>query len=106
MKLECVLVNGSLVMSNKSEEEFAKHIGAKPVKNSGRGIKKSDMVKGNYIIDLKESKKSFTLNPKVWSKVQHDAMTYGWDKVPVMVVKFSSGPTLVVMDIGDTEISA
>lgn len=92
-------------MSNQSEKKFAKSIGAKAIKNSGRGIEKSDMKKGKYIIDLKEVKKSFQLNERVWQKVVADAITHGWDKVPVLMIKFEQGTVLTIMQYSDTEIS-
>lgn len=86
-----------------SEKKVAKHIDAKKVKNSGRGIKKGDMLKGNVVIDLKEAKKSFTLNTGIWRKVCDDAATYGWDHIPALLVSFEDGPLLITMAYDDWE---
>lgn len=83
-----------------SEKEIAKHIKGKLVKNSGRGMRKGDILKGRYVIDVKEVNKSFTLNRDVWAKVCSDAATYGWEYVPILLVDFPSH-RLVIMDFDD-----
>lgn len=88
-----------------SEKKVIKDIGARPVKNSGRGRLKGDAHKGKYVIDIKEASKSFTLNEKVWAKICSDAMTYGSDKVPVLLVRFNSGVQLVIQDYDDSGVS-
>jgi hypothetical protein len=86
-----------------SEASVAKKIGAKKVKNSGRGLRKGDMIKGRVVFDLKEVERSFSLNKSVWAKVCTDASTYGWEYVPVLLVEFKDGMRLVVMDYDDWE---
>ena len=90
-------------MSNKTEREEAKRIGAKPTKNSGRGINKGDMVRGYQVIDLKEVGKSFKLDMNVWSKICMDAATYSYEKVPMLVIKFANGVRLAVLDLDDLQ---
>lgn len=76
-------------MSEKSE---IKKIGAMAHKNSGRGNKKGDATWESFVIDIKEAKKSFTLNEKVWAKITTDAIKAGIDKSPALVVVLGDGP--------------
>lgn len=84
-----------------SEKAEAKRLDAKLVKNSGRGIKKGDIVKDYRVIDLKEVSKSFTVNMDVWAKICKDAATYSYDNIPMLVIKFPNGVRLAVMDLDD-----
>lgn len=84
-----------------SEKDEAKRIGAKLVKNSGRGLKKGDFVQGYRVIDLKEVSKSFAVNMDVWAKVCKDSATYSYDNVPMLVIKFPNGVRLAIMDLDD-----
>lgn len=63
--------------NNQTEKYILESIGAKPIKNSGRGLKKGDGIleKGNikFTVDVKEGK-SFSLNPFTWSKHVSDAI--------------------------------
>lgn len=58
-----------------SEASELKRLGAKPQPNSGRGKhKKGDgILDDKYIVDVKESGKTFGLSKKVWAKVCTDA---------------------------------
>jgi outer membrane phospholipase A len=75
-------------MSEKSE---SKRIGAKQHKNSGRNTKKGDATWRNFVIDFKESSKSFTLNQEVWAKAVTDSIKAGKDKSPAIVVILGEG---------------
>lgn len=86
-----------------SEKAEAKRIGAKLVKNSGRGMNKADMTIGKFIIDLKEVGKEFVVNKQVWRKICSDAATYGYESVPVLMIKFEAGQRLAVLDFDDLE---
>lgn len=86
-----------------AESRFAKKIGAKKVKNSGRGMNKADMVKDNLVIDHKSVSKTFSLSLSTWKKLVSDAASYGWGYVPMLVLEYKDGPTLVVMDYHDWE---
>jgi outer membrane phospholipase A len=57
-----------------SERSEAKRIGAKQVKNSGRGTKKGDAVWNNFTVDFKEYPKGFTVNKDNWAKAVTDAL--------------------------------
>ncbi len=84
-----------------SEEKVAKAIGAKLVKNSGRGTNKGDFILGRVVFDLKEVSRSFQLTRSVWDKISNDAATYGWGYIPALLVTFKDGPSLVVMNFFD-----
>lgn len=75
-------------MSEKSE---IKRISGEAHKNSGRGIKKGDATWHSFIVDVKEAKKSFTLNQKVWAKITTDALRSGIDKSPALIVVLGEG---------------
>ncbi len=74
-----------------SEKNEIKRIKAKAHKNSGRGTKKGDATWNNFIVDIKEASKSFTLNQKVWAKITTDAIRSGIDKSPALVVVLGDG---------------
>ena len=75
-------------MSEKSE---SKRIGAKQHKNSGRNNQKGDATWRNFVIDFKETSKSFTLNQDVWPKAVTDSIKAGTDKSPAIVVILGEG---------------
>jgi len=74
-----------------SEKNEIKRIMATPHKNSGRGNKKGDATWNNFVIDIKEASKSFTLNQKVWAKITTDAIKSGIDKSPALVIVLGEG---------------
>ena len=47
--------------------------GARPVKNSGRGLRKGDAVLYDLLIDYKDYTESFTINRKKWLKHAKDS---------------------------------
>lgn len=57
----------------KMEKNEAKRDGAKPTKNSGRGIQKADARLHHFSVDYKHAEKSFTINADVWAKICMDA---------------------------------
>ena len=81
-------------MSEKSE---SKRIGAKQHKNSGRNTVKGDASWNNFVIDFKESAKSFTLNKEVWAKAVTDAIKKNAD--PAIVLVLGNGNTKVRLAI-------
>lgn len=76
------------IMSEKNE---SKRIGAKQHKNSGRNTQKGDATWRNFVIDFKESAKSFTINQDVWAKAVTDSIKAGTDKSPAIVVILGEG---------------
>jgi len=74
-----------------SEKNESKRIGAKQHKNSGRNTKKGDATWRNFVVDFKESAKSFTINQDIWAKAVTDAIKAGIDKSPAIVVVLGEG---------------
>jgi hypothetical protein len=83
--------------TNKSEQAIIRGLGGKPHKNSGRGQKKGDGTLQDYIVDVKEAEKSFTLNTSVWAKVCTDAAKVDFRKDPALIVSFNGGETQLVV---------
>lgn len=78
-----------------SEKELAKRDGAKLVKNSGRNHEKGDAKLDPFLIDYKETPKSFTVNYAAWKKHAKDA----WEnhhREPVIVVELTEETLAVV----------
>lgn len=88
-----------------SELEELKRIGAVPQPNSGRGKhKKGDgVVDGRYLVDVKESAKSFTLNTTVWGKVCTDASKSNYEPVLMVVLGEEGKPRKRLMVISEDE---
>jgi hypothetical protein len=74
-----------------SEKNESKRIKARQHKNSGRNTQKGDATWRNFVIDFKESSKSFTLNQDVWAKAVTDSIKAGKDKSPAIVVILGEG---------------
>jgi outer membrane phospholipase A len=74
-----------------SEKNESKRIGAKQHKNSGRNNKKGDATWRSFVIDFKESEKSFTINQNIWAKAVTDALKAGKDKSPAVVIILGEG---------------
>ena len=83
--------------TNKSEQAIIKAMGGTPHKNSGRGMRKGDGTWEGFIIDVKETDKSFTLNTNVWAKVCTDAAKVDYTKEPALIVSFNGGKTKVAI---------
>jgi hypothetical protein len=61
-----------------TEKQEIKRDGGKPQKNSGRGkIQKGDAKLGPFCYDIKEVRKSYTINEAVWGKICTDAFVSG-----------------------------
>lgn len=71
-----------------SERAEVKRDNARAQKNSGRGkIQKGDAVwRDNFVVDYKETNRSFGLNEKVWRKIVSDAFSLSSDAHPVLKV--------------------
>jgi outer membrane phospholipase A len=68
-----------------SERGEIKRMNAKAHKNSGRGyIQKADASWHNFIVDIKEANKSFTLNTNVWAKIVTDQLKTDVEKYPAL----------------------
>lgn len=66
-----------------------KRDGARPVKNSGRGIRKGDAILGDFLIDYKDYTNSFSVSRASWNKHAKDAWNDG-HYTPVIVVTLNA----------------
>lgn len=87
-----------------SERSESKRINAKQHKNSGRNTQKGDATWKNFIVDFKESKKSFTINKDIWAKIVTDSLQAGTDKSPAIVVILGEGNTKVRLAIIEMDL--
>lgn len=69
-----------------SERSESKRIGAKQIKNSGRGQKKGDATWHNFVVDFKEYPKGITVSQEVWAKAVTDAMKSNADPALILVL--------------------
>jgi hypothetical protein len=70
-----------------SEAGELKRIGAKAHKNSGRGqYYKGDGNTDEFIVDVKEAGKSFTLNQDIWAKIVTDTLRTDKTKYPALLL--------------------
>jgi hypothetical protein len=69
-----------------TEKSELKRVGAKPHKNSGRGMKKADGTLDNFIVDVKEYSKSFSVSQDVWAKIVTDTIRVDPNKSPVIML--------------------
>ena len=69
-----------------SERGELKRIGARQHKNSGRNTKKADGSLDEYVIDVKEYSKSFSVTQDVWAKIVTDTLKVDKNKSPVIML--------------------
>ena len=89
---------------NKRERSEAKRMGAKTVKNSGRGLVKGDGRWHNFVVDWKFARKSFTLNKDVWAKVVTDTIKSDKEKNPALIIVLGEGNETVRLAIIEQEV--
>jgi len=76
-----------------SEASEIKRMGARPVSNSGRGIReKGDAVLEPFVVDIKEYNEGFTVNRTNWGKLQSDAFRTGM-RLPAFMLALGSTET-------------
>ena len=70
-----------------SERGELKRIGAKAHKNSGRGqYQKADGSWEEFVVDVKEAGKSFTMNQEVWAKIVTDTLKTNKNAYPALLL--------------------
>jgi hypothetical protein len=74
-----------------SERSEIKRLGARAIKNSGRGNTKGDAKWESFTVDFKEYPKGFTVNQDNWAKATTDAMKNKND--PAIIVVLGEGNT-------------
>jgi len=70
--------------SNKTEASELKRMGAKVHKNSGRGMIKGDGSLDEFVVDVKEYSKSYSISIDNWAKICTDAMKVDKSKSPML----------------------
>ena len=81
----------------RTEKEEIKKDKAKPVKNSGRGLKKGDASLNKFLVDYKHNEKSFTLNLINWKKMRKDAWNSNYKYPCISVVLGSNSESKVAI---------
>lgn len=82
-----------------TEQSETKRLGAKAIKNSGRGIKKGDATWENFTVDFKEYPKGFTINQDNWAKAVTDALRNGNDPAIIVVLGETRKTRLAVIEL-------
>lgn len=86
--------------TNKTEATELRKMGAKVHKNSGRGpYQKADGNNDEFIIDIKEAGKSFTINQDVWAKICTDAMKVDKSKSPLLQLVIGEGSQKIRLSV-------
>ena len=87
-----------------SERGELKRIGAKQHKNSGRGIVKADGSDEDFVIDVKEYSKSYSISEDSWAKIVSDTMSVDRKKDPAIMVVLGKGSKKVRLAIIEWEV--
>ncbi len=87
-----------------SERGELRRIGAKQHKNSGRGMVKADGSNEDFVIDVKEYSKSFSINQDNWSKIVMDTMSVDRKKSPAIMLVLGKGRQKVRLAIIEWEV--
>ncbi len=76
----------------KSELAEIRKMGGRAQKNSGRGLyQKGDATLSDFVVDVKEYKKTFGLSRDMWGKISTDASKHR--KEPALLVCLGEGST-------------
>jgi hypothetical protein len=87
-----------------SEREELKRIGAKPHVNSGRGPVKADGSLDDFVVDVKEYSKSYSVSQDSWAKIVSDTMRVDRKKDPALMLVLGSGHKKVRLAIIEWEV--
>lgn len=87
-----------------SERGELKRIGAKQHKNSGRGVVKADGSNDQFVIDVKEYEKSFSINHNNWAKIVMDTMSVDRKKNPAIMLVLGKGSKKIRLAIIEWEV--
>jgi hypothetical protein len=87
-----------------SERQELKRIGAKQHKNSGRGMVKADGSTDDFVIDVKEYSKSYSVSQDSWAKIVSDTMKVDRKKDPALMIVLGEGNKKVRLAIIEWEV--
>lgn len=90
--------------TNKSEANELKRMGAKVHKNSGRGMIKGDGSLDEFIVDVKEYNKSYTISLDSWAKICTDAMSVDRKKSPMLQLVLRDGGRTIRLSVVEWSI--
>jgi hypothetical protein len=74
-----------------SERGEIKRIGAQGHKNSGRGMKKADASWKDFVVDIKEYSKSYSVSQDSWAKIVTDTLRVDRKKSPALMLVLGEG---------------
>lgn len=87
------------MVSNKTEASELRRMGAKIHKNSGRNMVKADGNSAEFVIDVKEAGRSFTINQGTWAKICTDAMKVDRNKSPLLQLVIGEGSQKIRLSV-------
>jgi hypothetical protein len=85
--------------TNKSERAELKRMGAKAHKNSGRGMIKGDGSMDEFVVDVKEYTKSYTVSVDSWAKICTDTMKVDRNKSPMLQLVLKDGNRTIRLSV-------
>lgn len=87
-----------------SEKGELKRIGAKQHINSGRGPVKADGSLDDFVVDVKEYSKSYSVSQDSWAKIVSDTMKVDRKKNPALMVVLGEGNKKVRLAIIEWQV--
>ena len=87
-----------------SEKGELKRIGAKQHINSGRGPVKADGSLDDFVVDVKEYSKSYSVSQDSWAKIVSDTMKVDRKKNPAFMVVLGEGNKKVRLAIIEWQV--
>jgi hypothetical protein len=87
-----------------SERGELKRIGAKQHINSGRGPVKADGSLDDFVIDVKEYSKSYSVSQDSWAKIVSDTMKVDRKKNPALMIVLGEGNKKVRLAIIEWQV--
>jgi len=85
--------------SNKTEASELKRMGAKVHKNSGRGQVKGDGSTDEFVVDVKEYSKSYSISIDNWAKICTDSMKVDKSKSPMLQLVLRDGNRVIRLSV-------
>jgi hypothetical protein len=92
------------VATNKTEASELKRMGAKVHKNSGRGMIKGDGSLDEFVVDVKEYNKSYSISVDNWAKICTDTMRVDKSKSPMLQLVLTDGGRTIRLSVVEWSI--
>ena len=90
--------------TNKTEASELKRMGAKVHKNSGRGMIKGDGSLDEFVVDVKEYSKSYSISVDSWAKICTDTMRVDKSKSPMLQLVLTDGGRTIRLSVVEWSI--